>query len=155
MKVDIKLPLVLLACGVIALDQVSKNHFIELLGSGADKELVILPFLKMVYSWNKGVAFGIFATAQNSNSIFLITSLCIIGFLMFLLTRADKKLETLSYTLIISGAVGNILDRIRYGKVFDFICLHVGSYSWPAFNVADAAISCGCLVFVLGLIYRK
>ena len=82
-------------------------------------------------------------------------AIIITSVLSYLLLRTKKKLEIVSYCLIISGAVGNIIDRILYGAVFDFIYFHVGEFHWPAFNIADSVISIGVMFLIINFIYYE
>lgn len=156
MKITHKLILPIILIGiVVTTDQLSKAYVIELLRPLTYREIVVLPFLNIVYLWNGGISFGMFGWFKHSNYIFLVMSLFVSGFVTYLLFQTKNKLELVSYSLIVGGAVGNIIDRIRYGKVFDFIYLHINQYYWPAFNVADSAISIGAVIFVLTMFCKK
>lgn len=69
--------------------------------------------------------------------------------------KDEELLFTLSLSLILGGAVGNLIDRVRFGEVIDFLDFYLASYHWPAFNVADTAISCGAVLLVFGMIKKK
>jgi signal peptidase II len=139
---------------LIAADQLSKHLLIKYFhNDGA--EIILLPFVSIVYLWNRGVSFGMFAKLEYSNYIFMAFAIIITSVLSYLLLRTKKKLEIVSYCLIISGAVGNIIDRILYGAVFDFIYFHVGEFHWPAFNIADSVISIGVMFLIINFIYYE
>ena len=126
---------------------------------GAD--LVSLPmtsWFKFVFIWNPGTSFSLFremGTAAPMIIIFLTGA--IIGFLSYhLFARAKDKYERIALSLIIGGALGNLIDRIRFGAVIDFLDFHYAGFHWPAFNVADIFISVGVALYLLGwLINRK
>ena len=139
---------------LIAADQLSKSLLINYFHEGGS-EIVVLPFVSIVYLWNKGVSFGMFAKLEYSNYIFMVFAVIIASVLSYLLIKTKKKLEIASYCLIISGAVGNIIDRILYGAVFDFIYFHIGKFHWPAFNVADSVISIGVVLLIISFMYYE
>ena len=106
----------------------------------------VLPFLRIVHVENKGAAFGMFAALGNN--VFIIISLIAVFFIIYYLSRIQKGLELYALSLILGGAAGNLLDRIRLGKVIDFIDVFVGEWHWPAFNVADSALTVGIIMFI-------
>lgn len=114
----------------------------------------ILPFLRIVHVQNKGAAFGLFAGLGNP--FFMIISVIAVLAVLFYLFRFARGLEIYSLSMIFGGAVGNLTDRIKYGKVIDFIDIYVGSWHWPAFNVADSALTVGIIIFIWSNFkYRK
>ncbi|MBI5739225.1 MAG: signal peptidase II [Nitrospirae bacterium] len=106
----------------------------------------VLPFLRIVHVENKGAAFGLFAGLGNI--FFMTASVIAIIVVLFYIFRFARGLEVYSLSLIFGGAIGNLLDRIRYGKVIDFIDIYVGEWHWPAFNVADSALTVGIILFI-------
>lgn len=106
----------------------------------------VLPFLRIVHVENKGAAFGSFANLGNN--IFIIISVIAIIFILVYISKVQKRLEFFSLSLILGGAIGNFIDRIRIGKVIDFIDLFVGEWHWPSFNVADSALTVGIILFL-------
>jgi signal peptidase II len=96
---------------------------------------------------NPGAAFGSFTGLGNN--IFIIISIIAIIFISIYLSKIHKKLEFISLSLVLGGAVGNLLDRFQTGKVIDFIDFYVGSWHWPAFNVADSALTVGIILFLI------
>ena len=88
--------------------------------------------------------------------LFVIVSLFAVGVIIYLFmkTREDEKTLALSFSLILSGAMGNLIDRLRYGEVIDFLDFHLSTYHWPAFNVADSAICIGIGLLALELLRR-
>lgn len=123
---------------VITLDELVGRYVLnELPGS-----VYVTPFLNLVHAWNKGIAFGLFNTA-SSNFIFICLTGLIILALTVMLVREQEKIRYIPYALILGGACGNLIDRLRYKAVFDFIDLHIANFHWPAFNFADAFICIG------------
>ncbi|HYA13518.1 MAG TPA: signal peptidase II [Syntrophales bacterium] len=120
---------------------------------------VINGFLNITYVRNPGAAFSFLADAPAIfRSIFFI-SVTVTAIILVLYYIAKSKIEEpfmiFSLSLILSGAVGNLIDRIRFGEVVDFIDVYISSYHWPAFNVADSAITVGAVIMVLELIRGK
>jgi signal peptidase II len=105
----------------------------------------VLPFLQLVSVRNKGAAFGLFKGFGNST--FIVISVAAIILISYLLTKSRE--ERFGLSLILGGAIGNLIDRIVFGKVTDFIDVFAGTFHWPAFNVADSALTIGLIVMVL------
>ncbi|MBI4849037.1 MAG: signal peptidase II [Nitrospirae bacterium] len=106
----------------------------------------VLPFLRIVHVENKGAAFGLFANLGN-NIFMAISVIAIIAILVYV-SRFAKGSEVFSFSLILGGAIGNLLDRIATGKVVDFIDVYINKWHWPAFNVADSALTVGIILFI-------
>ncbi|AZU03497.1 lipoprotein signal peptidase II, LspA, putative [Glycocaulis alkaliphilus] len=145
-----------LAVLVIVLDQASKLWVLHGLGfmeGGPGTRIEVLdPWFNLTMVWNRGVSFGLFAAESLWTRLLLIGfSLAIAGVIAFWLTRAERKLQALAFGLIIGGAVGNVIDRIAYGAVADFLDFS-GLWFPYVFNVADAAISVGVAGLVLDVI---
>ena len=145
------LPWLLLSVLVIALDQWSKAWVLSSL-----PEYTAIPVIEGFWNWfrtyNTGAAFS-FLSDAGGWQIWFFTLLAIaisglLGFWLFRTERGDWR-QAVPYALVIGGALGNVIDRLAYGAVFDFIQLRVGDWSWYVFNVADAAIVAG----VFGLLY--
>jgi signal peptidase II len=108
----------------------------------------ILPFFNIVMVWNKGVSFGLFNDAGDYGPIALMAlSLFIVAFFLVWMFRTNSQLYLVAMPLIIGGALGNVLDRARFGAVVDFLDVHAFGFHWPAFNISDSAIVIG--VFLL------
>ncbi len=107
----------------------------------------VLPFLQIVNIKNPGAAFGMLSSL--SNNIFIIVAFIAIFFIINYLLKTQGKLERISLSLVLGGAIGNLIDRVKMGKVVDFIDFFVGNYHWPAFNVADSALTVGIILFLL------
>jgi signal peptidase II len=137
--------LVILVVGV-ALDQVTKLLVLRELTVG-DQIPVIQGFFNIVLAYNTGAAFGLFANMSIKFAwvFFIITTSVVMGVVAFLWWRLpeNQELAAIGYSLIFTGAVGNLIDRVRLGKVVDFLDFHVGQFHWPAFNVADSLVCIG------------
>lgn len=105
-----------------------------------------LPFFNWVMVWNDGISFGM--NPIDSPLILAIVALIIAGIFAFWLTRADNMGQALAIGAVIGGAIGNVIDRFRFGAVADFLDFHVAGWHYPAFNIADSAITLG-IVFLI------
>jgi signal peptidase II len=134
---------------VFGLDQLTKWAALYVLDL-PDRPIVVTPFLNLVMVWNRGVSFGMLNSA-GALAPWLLSGLAlavVIGLLVWL-GRTEHWLNAIGIGLVIGGALGNVVDRLRYGAVVDFLDFHAAGYHWPAFNVADAAICIGAGVIVL------
>ena len=135
---------------VVIVDLVTKWSILELLAAHPGG-IQVTPFLNIVLVMNRGVSFGLIPI-QAAWGPWLLAGIAaiIVAFLVVWLVRADRTLLAVGIGLVIGGAIGNVIDRLRYGGVVDFLDFHLGSYHWPAFNAADTAIVLGvaALLFV-------
>ncbi len=142
---------------ILSFDQISKYFILE--NFEIYQSVEINSFLNIILVFNTGAAFSIFADGHDWQRYMLITSsVIIILFLIIFLIKYCKNnwLQKLSVYFILAGAVGNLVDRIRLGMVVDFIDFHIGGLHWPAFNIADSAISIGAIsLIVLELKYSS
>ncbi len=135
---------------VLAADQASKTWILQGLRLPELGRVDLLPVLSLTMVWNQGVTFGLFKADGTWGPLLLVAvAVAIVAALAVWLRRAEGKLVALSLGAIAGGAIGNVLDRLRFGAVVDFIHLHAGGWSWYVFNVADAAIVCGVAALVL------
>jgi len=135
----------LLALLTFLLDRLSKYLVLR-----ADYTLVELtPFFNLVKVWNKGVAFGLMGEGAFSTLLILLIPLLLIMLIFY--ARKTDKINRVFLGMILGGGLGNWLDRLIFGAVLDFMDLHLKGYHWPAFNVADLAITLG----LLGLVGRN
>ncbi|WP_174247271.1 signal peptidase II [Acidisphaera sp. L21] len=146
----------LTALGLVALvlvfvaDQGSKTWILQGLQLPLLGRVDLLPVLSLTMVWNQGVTFGLFKADGAWGPLLLVAvAIAIVVALAVWLRRAESRLVAFSLGAIAGGAIGNVLDRLRFGAVVDFIHFHVGSWSWYVFNVADAAIVCGVAALVL------
>jgi signal peptidase II len=145
----------LIAVAVILLDQATKRVIVGTLRLG--QGLPVVPgFFDLVFVLNPGAAFSFLATLPDSvrNPFFITISVTAVILILVYRTRhlQQHALASLSLALILGGAIGNLIDRLRYGMVVDFLLVHVYEYHWPAFNVADSAISIGVSLMVLDML---
>lgn len=136
-----------LAVAVIALDQASKWWIVARVMS-PPRVIEVTSFFNVVMVWNRGVTFGLFSAA-DMRWLLVAASLAIAGFLAAWLARTGRTAPALAIGAVIGGALGNVIDRLNYGKVADFLDFHAFGWHWPAFNVADIAIVCGVGVILL------
>jgi len=128
---------------VIVLDQITK--YLALYYINPYDFIKIFPFLHLVMVTNKGAAFGMFKSIGSG--FFIAASIGAILSVIFLLIKGKENYLGLS--LILGGAIGNLIDRLLYGRVVDFIDLSIGKYHWPAFNVADSCLTIGVTLILL------
>jgi signal peptidase II len=140
---------ILIVASVIILDQITK-HLIAAYLSPLDS-VEVFPFLHIVNVRNTGAAFGSFRNVESS--FFIVISVLAIIFVITLLAKRTYNYVGLS--LVLGGAIGNLTDRMLYGKVVDFLDFSVGSFHWPAFNVADSALTVGIAVILLTSLMKK
>ena len=146
------------AAAVLALDRLSK-WLIESRVSFLDSYSVIPGFFEIVHSQNRGVAFGMFNDSNSEWRTLLlvigsIAAVVVISAMLWKAERLDRK-TMWGCALILGGAAGNLLDRVLWGQVTDFLLFHVGEYQWPTFNVADSAIVIGSGLLLLDLVRAK
>jgi len=139
---------------VLLLDQLSKITIIKLLHYG--QSMSITGFFNLVLVYNKGAAFS-FLAAESGWQRHLFTAIGIAAaiYIIYLLKKhAGQRMFCCALALILGGAVGNVIDRIAYGHVIDFLDVFLGNWHWPAFNIADSAICIGAVLFVLDELRR-
>jgi signal peptidase II len=143
---------------VIILDQITKILILKNLP--LYHSISIIPgFFNITHIHNPGGAFGFMAHQDSSlrTFLFLFLSSCAVGFIFYFYKNAYRAHPFLAsgFALILGGAIGNLIDRIRFGKVVDFLDFYIRNYHWPAFNVADSAITVGVTVFIFHLLFKK
>lgn len=147
------------AAVTFAADQASKHWILERLAGAPWQEqyYYVSPFLNFALAMNRGVTFGMFDNNGGANvAIFGGIALVVACGLLYWLRKVDRALVAVAVGLVIGGALGNFLDRIRYGAVVDFIDAHWGHWHWYVFNVADSAIDTGvALLLVDSLLGRR
>lgn len=140
----------------LVLDQASKLGLIF----GTDIRLTypwaLLPWLDFTVVWNYGISYGLFQQDGQAGR-WALTAFKIAAaiFLTFWLKKSETKAEALGIGLIIGGAIGNAIDRVLHGAVFDFVHFHVGNFSWYVFNIADAAIVVGVVLMLAGQLFSS
>jgi signal peptidase II len=133
---------------VVLLDQITKQAITGWLEFG--ESVRVAPFFDLVLVYNPGAAFSFLSSASGWQRWFFVAlALAISVWLVLLIRRhAEERLMPLTFALILGGAIGNVIDRVLHGAVIDFLYFHIGRYGWPAFNVADSAISVGVVLLV-------
>ena len=137
------------ALAVLAADQASKQWVLFTLDLPNLGSVAVLPVLNFTMVWNRGVTFGLLTGFGGGAWVLAAVSLAIVVALAVWLRRAERPLVAAALGAIAGGAVGNVIDRFRWGAVVDFLHFHVAGWSWYVFNVADAAIVCGVAALVL------
>ena len=150
--------LALIAGCVILLDQISKLIIIKKLP--LFEEIVVIPGLfNIVHYLNPGGAFGFLSGVDTNlrHMFFIVVSVLALGLVFYLYksTPVTHRLLSAAFALIFGGAVGNLIDRFRFGQVVDFLDFYMKSWHWPAFNVADSAITVGITVFIFHLLFNR
>ncbi|TAN52984.1 MAG: signal peptidase II [Rhodospirillales bacterium] len=139
---------------VILLDQVTKWLIVEVV-MDPPRHIPMGPVLDIVMAWNRGVSFGMLNQESDWNAPLLsVLALVISAFLLNWLRKSEGWWIPLSLGLIVGGALGNVIDRIRFGAVADFLYFHIGAYYWPAFNLADSGISVGAAMLIWDSLFR-
>ena len=139
---------------VIVLDQFTK--YLVLQRFSLHESVPVIPgFFNLTYVRNPGAAFGILAGAHGAwRTVFFITvSLVALAVIITLVRKTHDRLPLIAFSLIGGGAVGNLIDRVRSGEVVDFIEWYYRSYHWPAFNIADSAITVGVVLLAVDMLF--
>ena len=150
--------LALIAVTVIIVDQLTKYWITQ--SMRLHESIPIIPNLfSFTYIRNPGAAFGLLAGSSNAfrTVFFGITSLFALALLGTILVRLPEKgwIGQVSIAGILGGAIGNLIDRLRFGEVIDFLDVYVEAYHWPAFNVADSAISVGVVCLIIHFAFER
>jgi signal peptidase II len=144
-----------LAVLVLIVDQAMKwwilHHVMQ-----PPRVIEITPFFNLVLGWNRGVSFGLFGAGETGGAWLLTAvALVICAVLSVWLFRAERIIVGLGLGSIIGGALGNVIDRLRFGAVTDFLDFHLLGVHWPAFNVADAGITIGAAILILHSLFQS
>ncbi|MFH1491541.1 MAG: signal peptidase II [Pseudomonadota bacterium] len=146
------------ALSVIILDQITKALILSAFPLH-EHAPVISGFFNLVHVRNRGMAFGLMNRANSVFVFYALTAATIIAVALLLfwfskLQESDNRI-IIGFSLIIGGALGNLIDRVRLGEVVDFLDFYIGGYHWPAFNVADASITVGTFWVALNLFFQN
>ena len=145
----------LIALLTILFDQLSKWWILNVT-MVPPRIIPVTSFFDLVLVHNRGASFGIFSDAPGWASIALIVFAILISIALAIwMWRVNETLLAVALALVIGGAVGNVIDRIRFGAVVDFLDFHVGGWHWPAFNIADSAITIGVILLILDSLKSK
>lgn len=150
---------ILVAVTVLVLDLASKFIMLDIMLAiphPVERVITVTSFFDLVLVWNYGISFSLLSGGMEGMrwGLIAVTSLIVL-FVVFLLLRAQDRFQAVAYALVIGGACGNIFDRIYHGAVVDFLSFHVNGFYWPAFNVADSAISIGVALLLYDGIIRE
>ena len=149
-----RLRVLMIGIAVLVADLVTKQIMLGWIFE-PPRRIEVLPFLNFVPVWNPGISFGMLADAGGVMPMVLtVVAVAVAGWMVW--KAPDfQRLERSGAGLIAGGAIGNALDRVRFGKVVDFIDVYVQTWHWPAFNIADAAITVGALFWIVSLFVER
>lgn len=143
---------------LVILDQITKSLVVGNLPVHSS-EALIEGFLNLVHVRNRGMAFGMLNGLSTNAASYILAAVSVIAvvvIILYALKYSDGSRTTIfALSLILGGAAGNLIDRLRLGEVIDFIDFFIGSYHWPAFNVADSGITVGTFLIVLSHLLRR
>lgn len=135
----------LVILSVLIFDQLTKNIILNEMVT--PKIIEVTPFFNLILAFNTGVSFSMFS--GNNPYVLSAIALSVCALIAWWLTKEQDKITRIGFAMIIGGALSNVLDRFMYGAVVDFLDFYIGSYHWPAFNIADTAICIGAGLIVL------
>jgi signal peptidase II len=146
---------VALAAIVLVLDQATKLWILDLMRP--PRVIEVTGFFNLVLVWNPGISFGLFGGGSVWQPWLLSAFATVVagGLLVWLYSAELPRLPSVGVGLIVGGAIGNVVDRLRFGAVVDFVDLHAYGWHWPAFNVADSAIVVGVGLLLLDAVLRR
>ncbi|MCW5699742.1 MAG: signal peptidase II [Rhodospirillales bacterium] len=149
---------------VVVLDQASKWWIVEEVMQ-PPRHLEVTSYFNLVMGWNRGVSFGLFNTVSPLNAWVLTgAAVAIVAVLLVWLYRTNRLFFAVAIGFVVGGAIGNVIDRVRYGAVADFLQLHLEAFGcplgrsycyWPAFNLADTMITIGAFMIVLDTLFTR
>jgi len=144
-----------LSAAVIGIDYLTKIALLTAFAPGESR--AVTPFFNLVLVFNKGAAFSFLAAAQGWQTLFFATIAVVASIVIscLMIRNQDKNVFCLGLALILGGALGNLYDRLVYGHVVDFLDFHAAGWHWPAFNVADSAITVGAGILIVESFFQK
>ena len=143
--------LIIIFFSIILFDQLTKILVIR--NFQLYESILILPFFNLTFVVNYGFAFGFLNNSSLNQIIVICVIFSIIAYFLFLLFKTQDQFFRFSLILVLSGAVGNFIDRVIHGFVIDFIDIYLGSYHWPAFNIADSSITLGFILIMFNILF--
>jgi signal peptidase II len=136
--------LALVAVLVIVIDQICKWWLISLMAANDFGTIPVTSFFNIVMVWNKGVSFGLFSQIDARIPLIIMSFIVCICLIWWY-----RKTNRLGVSMVVGGAIGNVIDRLHYGAVADFFDFHLAQHHWPAFNIADMCIVIGVFLLIL------
>ena len=158
MKTNLKNYLFVFVLSLITLfiDRISKNEILSIFEENKLEKIFINPFLDLFLVFNTGISYGLLGGESSFQKwLLIIVSVSIVAFLLVWMKDSTSRLVNISISFITGGALGNILDRILYGGVIDFISLHAYGYYWYIFNIADVFIVFGVILFLIKILMER
>lgn len=141
-----------LALTALVVDQLTKWYILDWFDQGNNVQS-FCDFFNLTQAWNTGVSFSMFNQYGSWGAIIIVAfALSVVGFLLQWLRNESSRLGQIGLGFVIGGALGNVVDRVRFGAVFDFLDFHYEEWHWPAFNMADVFICVGVFLILLGSI---
>jgi len=138
------------------IDRISKNEILSIFEENNLEKIFINPFLDLFLIFNTGISYGLLGGESSFQKwLLIIVSVSIVAFLLVWMKDSTSRLVNISISFITGGALGNILDRILYGGVIDFISLHAYGYYWYIFNIADVFIVFGVILFLIKILMER
>ena len=150
MEILNKKKLIFLMLFLVSLDQITKSWALKNIFKN-ENIIEVNNFLNFIPVWNNGISFGLLSDLININFFMIIVSstIALFFFIWFIKTQNNKLI--ISLTFIISGALGNIIDRFNHKAVVDFIDVHINNLHWPTFNLADSYITLGAFIYIIAI----
>ena len=158
MKTNLKNYLFVFVLSLIAfvIDRVSKNEILSIFEENNLEKIFVNPFLDLFLVFNTGISYGLLGGESSFQKwLLIIVSVSIVAFFLLWMKDSTSRLVNISISFITGGALGNILDRILYGGVIDFISLHAYGYYWYIFNIADVFIVFGVILFLIKILMER
>ena len=158
MKTNLKNYLFVFAFSLVTffIDRISKNEILSIFEENNLEKIFINPFLDLFLVFNTGISYGLLGGESSFQKwLLIIVSVSIVAFLLLWVKDSTSRLVNISISFITGGALGNILDRILYGGVIDFISLHAYGYYWYIFNIADVFIVFGVILFLIKILMER
>lgn len=146
--------MLIIAAVLLVADQITKQVMLDWIFFPPQR-VSVLPFFDLVPVWNPGISFGMFADGGVATKVILTAFALVVSGWLVWKGPTFRRYERLGAAFIVGGAIGNAIDRIRFGKVVDFIDVYVQTWHWPAFNVADAGITVGAGLWILSLLVDR
>jgi signal peptidase II len=140
---------------IFFLERISKFYLLELETSGTEVDFYVFSFLNLYLVWNTGIAFGLVSLEANNYYHVLTGFILVINLILIYFLSKEKGISAYLLALIIGGSLGNLVDRIYYFAVPDFIDIHVGNFHWFIFNIADIFITIGIIGLMIAILLEK